>query len=153
MICCLKRKLYLVIKNLHLSWLFSPTFGVQIMFWINECTRRIRSYGKAKITPAFNLPSKFVPHTVGLIINKSVIENDRSLLADCYRSCLELAKKSGLKSVAFCCIITGEFRFQNQQAAEIAVQTVQDFLAKNPEMSVIFNVFKEIDLIIYQKLL
>ena len=101
----------------------------------------------------FNLPSKFVLHTVGLIINKSVIENDRSLLADCYRSCLEFAKKSGLKSVAFCCIITGEFRFPNQQAAEIAVQTVQDFLAKNPEMSVIFNVFKEIDLIIYQKLL
>ena len=123
------------------------------MFWINECTRRIRSYGKAKITPAFNLPSKFVLHTVGLIINKSVIENDRFLLADCYRSCLEFAKKSGLKSVAFCCIITGEFRFPNQQAAEIAVQTVQDFLAKNPEMSVIFNVFKEIDLIIYQKLL
>ncbi|WP_448906323.1 macro domain-containing protein [Haemophilus parahaemolyticus] len=55
----------------------------------------------------FNLPSKFVLHTVGLIINKSIIENDRSLLADCYRSCLELAKKSGLKSVAFCCIITG----------------------------------------------
>ena len=101
----------------------------------------------------FNLPSKFVLHTVGLIINKSVIENDRSLLADCYRSCLELAKKSGLKSVAFCCIITGEFRFPNQQAAEIAVQTVQDFLAKNPEMSVIFNVFKEIDLVIYKKLL
>nr|WP_304107543.1 macro domain-containing protein [Haemophilus parahaemolyticus] len=113
----------------------------------------MRSYGKAKITPAFNLPSKFVPHTVGLIINKSVIENDCSLLADCYRSYLELAKKSGLKSVAFCYIITDEFRFQNQQAAEIAVQTVQDFLAKNPEMSVIFNVFKEIDLIIYQKLL
>ena len=123
------------------------------MFWINECTRRIRSYGKAEITLAFNLPSKFVLHTVGLIINKSVIENDRFLLADCYRSCLEFAKKSGLKSVAFCCIITGEFRFPNQQAAEIAVQTVQDFLAKNPEMSVIFNVFKEIDLIIYQKLL
>ena len=92
----------------------------------------------------FNLPSKFVLHTVGLIINKSVIENDRSLLADCYRSCLELAKKSGLKSVAFCCIITGEFRFPNQQAAEIAVQIVQDFLAKNPEMSVIFNVFSNL---------
>lgn len=109
--------------------------------------------GKAKITPAFNLPSRFVLHTVGPIISKNVSENDRSLLADCYLSCLQLAKAEGLKSIAFCCISTGEFRFPNQEAAEIAVQTVQTFLKENPDMKVIFNVFKDIDWDIYQKLL
>lgn len=125
----------------------------QTCFELMHTQGELEATGKAKITPAFNLPSKFVLHTVGPIIDKNVSENDRTLLADCYRSCLELAKTSGLKSVAFCCISTGEFRFPNQQAAEIAVQTVRDFLAKNPEMNVIFNVFKEIDLAIYQKLL
>lgn len=127
--------------------------GCRSCFELINAQDELEATGKAKITPAFNLPSKFVLHTVGPIINKNVSENDRTLLADCYRSCLKLAKTSCLKSVAFCCISTGEFRFPNQQAAEIAVQTVQDFLAKNPEMNVIFNVFKEIDLAIYQKLL
>ena len=127
--------------------------GCRSCFELINAQDELEATGKAKITPAFNLPSKFVLHTVRPIINKNVSENDHTLLADCYRSCLKLAKTSGLKSVAFCCISTGEFRFPNQQAAEIAVQTVQDFLAKNPEMSVIFNVFKEIDLAIYQKLL
>ena len=75
------------------------------------------------------------------------------MLADCYRSCLELAKINDLNSVAFCCISTGEFRFPNQLAAEIAVETVQAFLDKNPKMKVVFNVFKEVDWAIYEKLL
>ena len=113
----------------------------------------LEATGKAKITPAFNLPSKFVLHTVGPIIYENVREIDRTLLADCYRSCLKLAKASGLKSVAFCCISTGEFRFPNRLAAEIAVQTVREFLEENLEMRVVFNVFKEVDLKIYQALL
>lgn len=109
--------------------------------------------GQAKITPAFNLPSAYVLHTVGPIISGALSAKDCELLASCYRSCLELAKQHGIESVAFCCISTGEFRFPNQEAAEIAVQTVKDFLADNSQMKVVFNVFKDVDLEIYRGLL
>lgn len=125
----------------------------QACFDLMNAQGKLEATGKAKITPAFNLPSRFVLHTVGPIIYENVRETDRTLLADCYRSCLKLAKTSGLKSVAFCCISTGEFRFPNQEAAEIAVKTVKAFLAENPEVCVIFNVFKEVDWKIYQNLL
>ena len=110
--------------------------------------------GRAKITPAFNLPCKYVLHTVGPIINGRVTQRDRELLASCYRSCLELAAENGLESVAFCCISTGEFHFPNDLAAEIAVATVKEFLEKQTSVKkVIFNVFKDLDKAIYQKLL
>lgn len=110
--------------------------------------------GRAKITPAFNLPCKYVLHTVGPIINGRVTQRDRELLASCYRSCLELAAENGLESVAFCCISTGEFHFPNEQAAEIAVRTVKEFLEKQTSVKkVIFNVFKDLDKGIYEKLL
>ena len=110
--------------------------------------------GRAKITPAFNLPCKYVLHTVGPIINGRVTQRDRELLASCYRSCLELAAENGLESVAFCCISTGEFHFPNEQAAEIAVRTVKEFLEKQTSVKkVIFNVFKDLDKAIYEKLL
>ena len=83
-----------------------------------------------------------------------VTEQDRTLLASCYRSCLELAAENGLESVAFCCISTGEFHFPNQLAAEIAVQTVKEFLKKQTSVNkVIFNVFKDLDKEIYTRLL
>ena len=110
--------------------------------------------GRAKITPAFNLPCKYVLHTVGPIINGRVTKADKELLASCYRSCLELAAENGLESVAFCCISTGEFHFPNEQAAEIAVRTVKEFLEKQTSVKkVIFNVFKDLDKAIYEKLL
>lgn len=110
--------------------------------------------GQAKITPAFNLPCRYVLHTVGPIINGRVTQRDRALLASCYRSCLELAAENGLESVAFCCISTGEFHFPNEQAAEIAVQTVKAFLKKQTSVKkVIFNVFKDMDKKIYAGLL
>ena len=110
--------------------------------------------GQAKITPAFNLPCRYVLHTVGPIINGRVTQRDRALLASCYRSCLELAAEKGLESVAFCCISTGEFRFPNQLAAEIAVQTVKEFLKTQTSVKkVIFNVFKDMDKKIYEQLL
>ena len=105
--------------------------------------------GRAKITPAYNLPCDYVLHTVGPIIYGGVTENDRELLASCYRSCLELVQENGIKSVAFPCISTGEFHFPNELAAEIAIKTVKEF-KKNTE--VIFNVFKDTDRRIYQKL-
>ena len=109
--------------------------------------------GCAKITPAFNLPSKFVIHTVGPIITPNRQPNfaEENLLASCYKSCLKLAKKYHLKSIAFCCISTGEFHFPNQRAAEIAVSTIKDFLREN-NIVVVFNVFKNLDLEIYKNL-
>lgn len=110
--------------------------------------------GRAKITPAFNLPCRYVLHTVGPIISGRVTKADKELLASCYCSCLELAAKNGLESVAFCCISTGEFHFPNEQAAEIAVETVKQFMnRKNSVKKVIFNVFKDFDKAIYEKLL
>ena len=83
-------------------------------------------------------------------------EKHCALLWSCYLSCLELASAYGLESVAFCCISTGEFHFPNQLAAEIAVQTVKEFLKETPDSSVknvIFNVFKNEDLQIYERIL
>lgn len=110
--------------------------------------------GKAKITKAYNLPCRYVLHTVGPIIYEEVTKKDCDLLSDCYRSCLELAAKHQLKSIAFCCISTGEFHFPNETAAEIAVQTVKDYQKENPNsMEVVFNVFKDCDYEIYRRLL
>ena len=110
--------------------------------------------GQAKITPAFNLPCRYVLHTVGPIISGRVTKEDKELLASCYRSCLELVAENGLENVAFCCISTGEFRFPNDLAAEIAVETVKEFLKKQTSVKkVIFNVFKDLDKTIYEKLL
>ena len=79
---------------------------------------------------------------------------DKVLLASCYRSCLELAAENKLESVAFCCISTGEFHFPNDLAAEIAIETVKEFLKRQTSVKeVIFNVFKDLDKAIYEKLL
>ena len=110
--------------------------------------------GRAKITPAFNLPCKYVLHTVGPIIGSQVTDRDKALLASCYRSCLELAAMYDLESVAFCCISTGEFHFPNDLAAKIAVGTVKEFLKQQTSVKkVIFNVFKDLDKQIYRRLL
>ena len=110
--------------------------------------------GRAKITPAFNLPCRYVLHTVGPIIDGRVTEADKELLASCYRSCLALAAENNLESVAFCCISTGEFHFPNDLAAQIAVETVKQFMNRKTSVKkVIFNVFKDLDKAIYEKLL
>lgn len=131
--------------------------GVQLRL---ECARIMAQQqteeptGKAKITKAYNLPCRYVLHTVGPIIHGMVTRRDRELLAACYRSCLELAAEYGLKSVAFCCISTGEFHFPNELAAQIAIRTVNAYQQENPNrIEVIFNVFKDCDYEIYKKLL
>lgn len=131
--------------------------GVQLRL---ECERIMAQQqseepaGRAKITKAYNLPCRYVLHTVGPIIFGAVTDKDCELLASCYRSCLELTAAYDLKSVAFCCISTGEFHFPNKLAAEIAVQTVKEYQKENPsKMEVIFNVFKDSDYKIYQCLL
>ena len=110
--------------------------------------------GHAKITPAYNLPCKYVLHTVGPIITGELTAEDEEMLRSCYRSCLELAAKNDVKSIAFCCISTGEFHFPNQRAAEIAIATVKEYRLKtNSRIEVIFNVWKDIDYKIYRELL
>ena len=110
--------------------------------------------GRAKLTRGYNLPARYVLHTVGPIIYGGVTGRDRAALASCYRACLELAAEHGLESVAFCCISTGEFHFPNQEAAEIAVNTVTGFLQTPSSIQrVIFNVFQDADQQIYRGLL
>lgn len=131
--------------------------GMQLRLLCNDLMRaqgHAEPTGQAKITPAFNLPSKYILHTVGPIIYGPVSKQDCEALASCYRSCLELAMENGCRSIAFCCISTGEFHFPNDMAAEIAVQTVTSFLnSRETDIRVIFNVFKDVDLHMYQKLL
>ena len=110
--------------------------------------------GQAKITPGYNLPCRYIIHTVGPIVEGPLTSEHERLLASCYRSCLNLADKNQLSSIAFCCISTGVFMFPNQRAAEIAVDTVRNWLREtDSSMRIVFNVFKEIDLEIYRKLL
>lgn len=117
---------------------------------------RLKKTGSEKITPAFNLPSKYVLHTVGPIIRTSVTERDKIQLASCYTRCLNLTAQKGLESVAFCCISTGVFRFPQKLAAQTAVKTVKVWLDENKNASVkkvIFNVFASKDLEIYREIL
>ena len=129
--------------------------GIQLR---NECAEIMAEQGheepigKAKITKGYNLPAKHVIHTVGPIVGLAVTEKQKEQLKDCYLNCLKVAEKSSLKSIAFCCISTGEFHFPNKLAAEIAVDTVDRFLTKTSIERVIFNVFKEQDFNIYKKL-
>lgn len=116
---------------------------------------RKEAMGKAKITQAYNLPSDYVIHTVGPFIDqRGVSPLKEKLLASSYRSCLVLADEHQQGTIAFCCISTGEFNFPQEHAAEIAIQTVKDYLSDTQStLNVIFNVFKEDDLHIYQTLL
>ena len=110
--------------------------------------------GQAKITPAYNLPCDYVIHTVGPIVQGPLTKKHEELLASCYKSCLDIAEENGVKSIALCCISTGVFMFPNQRAAEIAVETVKNWLDETgSEMKVVFNVFKDVDFEIYEKLL
>ena len=111
--------------------------------------------GQAKITAGYNLPAKHVIHTVGPIIYRVVEDDDKELLTSCYRNCLKIALENNLKSIAFCCISTGEFRFPNDLAAEIAVAEVREFFRENPnaDLKVVFNVFKDLDKKLYKELL
>jgi len=110
--------------------------------------------GRAKITPGYNLPAKYVLHTVGPVIDHPLTERDCALLASCYESCLKLAEESGCRGVAFCCISTGVFRFPKDKAAEIAVRTVKKSLDDARGIKqVVFNVFGPEDEQIYRRLL
>lgn len=131
--------------------------GVQLRL---ACAKKMQEQGceeetgKAKITPAYNLPCRYVLHTVGPIVQGLLTQKKKAQLASCYQSCLELAEENHVTSIAFCCISTGEFHFPNRKAAEIAVETVKRYQKeRNSKMEVVFNVFKEMDKDIYNELL
>ena len=131
--------------------------GVQLR---QECAEIMKAQGheeqtgQAKITNAYNLPCKHVLHTVGPIVYGELTKRHEYLLAECYNSCLTLADKNGLQSIAFCCISTGEFHFPNERAAEIAIQAVEEYKRQTQsKIKVIFNVFKDYDYEIYARLL
>lgn len=123
-------------------------------FEIMQAQGREEETGQAKITPAYNLPSRYVIHTVGPIVGQKLTAQDEALLCSCYRSCMRCAVEQGLTSIAFCCISTGEFHFPNQRAGELAVQTVKACQREfAQDMNVVFNVYKDIDMDIYIELL
>lgn len=138
--------------------------GVQLR---EECSRRMKSlrlrFGDdydqptavPMLTEAYNLPAKKVIHIVGPICGFDLTPQLEEELADCYRNVLDMCRDNGLRTVAFCCISTGEFRFPGRRAAEIAVRTVTDWLSENSGSieRVIFNVFKDKDRDYYEELL
>ena len=131
--------------------------GIQLRLACNEIMVKQghkEETGMAKITLAFNLPCKYVIHTVGPIVRGKLTEKDCDLLKSCYISSLEIAEKNHLNSIAFCCISTGEFHFPNDKASEIAINTVKEYKEKaHSKIKVIFNVFKDKDYETYRKLL
>ena len=138
--------------------------GVQLREECNQLMQALRKqYGNdyeqptavPMITDAYNLPAKKVIHVVGPIVENELNSTLEKQLMDCYWNVLEMCAEYHLKTVAFCCISTGIFRFPNQRAAELAVKTVEKWLECNPDKMerVIFNVFKNDDKAIYKQLL
>lgn len=114
---------------------------------------RLLKTSDAFITQGYNLPARHVIHTVGPIIETGIpTKEQEEELAQCYRSCLDIAEENGLESIAFCCISTGVFHFPNELAAQIAVETVKAYPRKHVK-TVVFNVFLDKDYDIYRKLL
>ena len=129
--------------------------GVRLRYKCDEIMKKQgfpEPTGNAKITPAYNLPCDYVIHTVGPIVQGKLTKEHCRLLESCYKSCLEIAVENKISSIAFCCISTGVFGFPHNEAAEIAVGTVREFL-KNHDLKIIFNVFSEVDYEIYRRLL
>jgi O-acetyl-ADP-ribose deacetylase (regulator of RNase III) len=130
--------------------------GVQMRL---ECDKYMKTIdyklrtGKAFITKGYNLPAKYVIHTVGPIINYKVSENDKRLLKDCYKNSLKLAQENGIKTIAFPCISTGVFRFPKDLAVMCAFSAVDEFINESPNSieKIVFNVYGEEDLEIYEQ--
>ncbi len=108
--------------------------------------------GKAKLTKGYNLPASYIIHTVGPLILDKVSYHDKIDLMNCYKSSLNLALESGFKTIAFCCIATGTFRFPRDLASTIAVTTVNDWLKEHKyPLKVVFCVYNDFDRKLYQE--
>ena len=111
--------------------------------------------GQAFVTKGYNLPAEYVIHTVGPIVQYEVTKELEQDLKNCYKNCLDTACGKGIRSIAFCCISTGVFHYPNDMAAKVAVDTVNEWLDAKPGAMdrVIFNVFKDVDLELYERVL
>ena len=131
--------------------------GIQMRLECNEYMKNIDynlPAGETFITKGYNLPSKYVIHTVGPIIQFNVTEKAENELKNCYINSLNLAIDKGIKTIAFPCISTGVFRFPKNKACKIAVESVKEFLQSNKTIEkVVFNVYSDEDLEIYKKCL
>lgn len=124
-----------------------------------ECNKIMREKGyfldtgKSFITKGYNLPSKYIIHTVGPIIYNEVTEKEELQLVNCYINSLELAISKGIRTIAFPCISTGEFRFPKTQACKLAILTVENFLKEHREDfdKIVFNVYGKEDYKIYER--
>lgn len=128
--------------------------GTKLRVECNEIMKKknyLLETGKAFITKGYNLPAKYIIHTVGPIIQEGVTKLQEQQLAECYINSLKLAIENNIKTIAFPCISTGEFRFPKEQACRIALFTVDEFLKKNKFEKVIFNVYSEEDYEIYER--
>ena len=138
--------------------------GVQLR---EECHRQMKTlrirYGRdyeqptavPMLTDAYNLPAKKVVHIVGPVVRYGLTKELEEQLASCYRNTLDMCLENGIRTVAFCCISTGVFRFPNKRASQIAVQTVSEWLSMHTGQMdrIIFNVFKDEDREYYEQFL
>lgn len=115
----------------------------------------VEPVGQAVLTKGYNLPAKYIIHTVGPIVRYQLTDALRKGLENCYQSILQCCMENEIRTVAFCCISTGEFHFPNDEAAKIAVKTVTQFLSEHEQKfdRIIFNVFKEEDREIYERIM
>ena len=131
--------------------------GVELRLKCNEIIKaqgHLEPTGSAKITYAYNLPSKYIIHTVGPIVGHGLTTKEINELRSCYRECLKVADNHEVKSIAFCCISTGVFRFPQKEAAKIAIEEVEKFLETSKNINkVIFDVFGNDDLDLYNSML
>ena len=129
--------------------------GVQVRLDCNDIMKgRQAENGEVIVTEAYNLPSKFIFHTVGPVVSGRVTKENKSDLKKCYENCLEKADERKIKSIAFCCISTGVFGYPKEEAAMTAVKTVKEYFKRTGrEIKVIFNVFTEEDYAIYKRIL
>lgn len=127
--------------------------GVQVRL---DCNRMMHGStepnGRVRVTRGYNLPCRYIFHTVGPIVKGNVSERNRRDLENCYLSCLEKADEMGLNTIAFCCISTGEYRYPKAEACRLAVSTVKGWKARtHSAIKVIFNVFSDEDREIYER--
>ena len=130
--------------------------GIGLRIECNEIMKKKNYFldtGEAFITRGYNLPSQYIIHTVGPIIYNKVTKKEKMQLSNCYTNSLDLAIKNGIRTIAFPCISTGEFRFPKEEACKIAICTVEDFLIKyhNYFDKIIFNTYNEEDYKIYER--
>ncbi len=127
--------------------------GVQVRLDCNKIMQgKDEPNGQVKVTSAYNLPSKYIFHTVGPIVYGNVTKQNESDLKNCYLACLNKAREMQLKSIAFCCLSTGVFGYPKDKACKLAVQTVKDWLMQtNNDIKVIFNVFTDEDRCYYER--